>query len=138
MLWEFYLADIVNVLNLPVYVVGGNVAAAWDAFAPRMFEELAQRSLIYAATAPGDPSGASLSASVGIKQWTTVGNVRCLEVMPACLVVLAFLRSGTEFFLLKSSSADIRRFFSRGFQPLQFLQRQHAKFSGGNVQVSGP
>ena len=66
------LADIVNVLNLPVYVVGGNVAAAWDAFAPRMFEELAQRSLIYAATAPGDPSGTSQNASVGIKQWTTV------------------------------------------------------------------
>ncbi len=68
------LADIVNVLNLPVYVVGGNVAAAWDAFAPSMFEELAQRSLIYAATAPGDPSAASQSESqaVGIKQWTTV------------------------------------------------------------------
>lgn len=66
------LADIVNVLNLPVYVVGGNVAAAWDAFAPRMFEELAQRSLIYAATAPGDPSGTSQNEAVGIKQWTTV------------------------------------------------------------------
>ncbi len=68
------LADIVNVLNLPVYVVGGNVVAAWDAFAPSMFEELAQRSLIYAATAPGDPSGATQNASrpVGIKQWTTV------------------------------------------------------------------
>jgi glucokinase len=66
------LADIVNVLNLPVYVVGGNVVAAWDAFAPRMFEELAQRSLIYAATAPGDPSGTSPNTSVGIKQWTTV------------------------------------------------------------------
>jgi glucokinase len=66
------LADIVNILNLPVYVVGGNVVAAWDAFAPRMFEELAQRSLIYAATAPGDPSGTSQNASVGIKQWTTV------------------------------------------------------------------
>jgi hypothetical protein len=39
-----------------------------------MFEELAQRSLIYAATAPGDPSGTSQNASqaVGIKQWTTV------------------------------------------------------------------
>ena len=66
------LADIVNVLNLPVYVVGGNVAAAWDAFAPSMFEELGQRSLIYAATAPGDPSGASQNEAVGIKQWTTV------------------------------------------------------------------
>jgi len=68
------LADIVNVLNLPVYVIGGNVVTAWDAFAPSMFEELAQRSLIYAATAPGDPLGKKQDAthSVGIKQWTTV------------------------------------------------------------------
>jgi glucokinase len=68
------LADIVNVLNLPVYVIGGNVAAAWDAFAPSMFEELHQRSLIYAATAPGDSSGESqdTAQSVGIKQWKTV------------------------------------------------------------------
>jgi glucokinase len=44
------LADIVNVLNLKMYVIGGGVASAWDAFAPTMFEELCQRSIIYAAS----------------------------------------------------------------------------------------
>ncbi len=35
-----------------MYVVGGGVASAWEAFSPFMFEEMRQRSLIYAATAP--------------------------------------------------------------------------------------
>lgn len=48
------LADAVNVLNLEVFVIGGGVASAWDAFAPRMFEELRRRSVVYAATAPSD------------------------------------------------------------------------------------
>lgn len=48
------LADIVNVLNLDMYVIGGGVSSAWDAFAPRMFQELRTRSTIYAATAPHD------------------------------------------------------------------------------------
>ncbi len=49
------LADLVNVLNLEMYVIGGGVSSAWDAFAPTMFEELRQRSIVYAATAPSDP-----------------------------------------------------------------------------------
>jgi glucokinase len=49
------LADLVNVLNLNMFVIGGGVVSAWDAFAPRMFSELRERSLIYAATAPEDP-----------------------------------------------------------------------------------
>lgn len=57
------LADIVNVLNLKMYVIGGGVASAWDAFAPAMFEELRQRSIIYAASVPdemlGDREGAA-------------------------------------------------------------------------------
>jgi glucokinase len=48
------LADLVNVLNLEMYVIGGGAASAWDAFAPTMFEELRQRSIVYAATAPND------------------------------------------------------------------------------------
>ncbi len=51
------LADLVNVLNLNIFVIGGGVVSAWDAFAPRMFAELRERSLIYAATAPEDPLG---------------------------------------------------------------------------------
>src|ERR1700756_5738563 len=76
------LADIVNVLNLPVYVIGGGVASAWDAFAPSMFEEVRNRSLIYAATVPEDSSGEKRNTakaspvmdtrSTELKQWTTV------------------------------------------------------------------
>ncbi len=49
------LASIVNVLNLDMYVIGGGVVSAWDAYAPTMFAELRARSLVYAATAPDDP-----------------------------------------------------------------------------------
>ena len=49
------LAGAVNVLNLDMYVLGGGVSAAWDAFAPTMFEELRSRSIVYAATAPANP-----------------------------------------------------------------------------------
>lgn len=48
------LSDLINALNLEVYVIGGGVAGAWDAFAPRMFGELRRRSFIYKATAPED------------------------------------------------------------------------------------
>lgn len=57
------ISDLVNALNLPIYVIGGGVSSAWEAFAPSIMEELRQRSLVYAATAPsGDgehESGAS-------------------------------------------------------------------------------
>ena len=49
------LAGLVNVLNLEMFVIGGGVSSAWDAYAPTMFEELRTRSLVYAATAPVDP-----------------------------------------------------------------------------------
>ena len=47
------IASLVNALNLPMYVIGGGVSAAWDAFSPAIFEELPKRSMVYAATAPG-------------------------------------------------------------------------------------
>jgi len=56
------IADLVNVLNLRMYVIGGGVSAGWQAFAPKMFEELRKRSMVYAATAPPDefiPIGAA-------------------------------------------------------------------------------
>jgi glucokinase len=49
------LAGLVNTLNLEMFVLGGGAASAWDAFAPTMFQELRQRSIVYAATAPADP-----------------------------------------------------------------------------------
>jgi glucokinase len=46
------LAGLVNSLNLPLYVLGGGVTAAWELFAPRMFAELSQGSSIYRLTDP--------------------------------------------------------------------------------------
>ena len=46
------IGAMVNALNLPMYVIGGGVSSAWDAFAPTMFEEMKFRSSIYALTAP--------------------------------------------------------------------------------------
>ncbi len=60
------LSAMVNSLNLPIYVIGGGVASAWEAFAPSIFEELRQRCMVYAATAPPDPlaQGGGASAHV--------------------------------------------------------------------------
>jgi glucokinase len=52
------LAGLINVLNLDMFVIGGGVSSAWDAYAPAMFDELRSRSLVYAATAPDDPPAA--------------------------------------------------------------------------------
>jgi glucokinase len=49
------LATLINGLNLEMYVIGGGVSSAWEAFSPSIFEELRQRCMVYAATAPGDP-----------------------------------------------------------------------------------
>jgi glucokinase len=57
------LAAMVNGLNLQMYVIGGGVCSAWDAFSPTIFEELRQRSTVYAATGPADPLRMSLNAS---------------------------------------------------------------------------
>ncbi len=46
------IGGMVNALNLPMYVIGGGVASAWNAFAPTMFEDLKFRSSIYSLTAP--------------------------------------------------------------------------------------
>jgi glucokinase len=48
------LGALVNTLNLPLYVVGGGMSAAWELFAPRMMEELRMRSYVYRLTAPSE------------------------------------------------------------------------------------
>jgi glucokinase len=48
----FMMAGLLNSLNLDMFVIGGGVSSAWDAFAPAMFAELRARSLVYAATDP--------------------------------------------------------------------------------------
>ena len=64
------LADLVNVLNLDMFVIGGGVISAWDAFTPAMFAELRERSLVYAATAPDDPLAKKEGASTQIAAYT--------------------------------------------------------------------
>ncbi len=69
------IANLVNSLNFPMYVVGGGVSSAWEAFSPFIFEELRQRSMVYAATAPpsrvGD-QGASAQVEVKATRKTVV------------------------------------------------------------------
>jgi glucokinase len=48
------LADVINIFNLPMYVLGGGVASAWDAFAPTMMERIRRNSFVYRATAPAE------------------------------------------------------------------------------------
>src|SRR3984893_2326880 len=57
------IANLVNAFNLNMYVVGGGVSSAWEAFSPFIFEELRQRSLVYAATAPASPLSGGAGAS---------------------------------------------------------------------------
>jgi len=64
------MADLINVLNLDMFVIGGGVVSAWDAFAPTMFAELRERSLVYAATAPDDPISKKEGASAQIANYT--------------------------------------------------------------------
>jgi glucokinase len=40
-----------------MYVIGGGVSSAWEAFSPFIFEELRQRCMVYAATAPPSQTG---------------------------------------------------------------------------------
>jgi glucokinase len=61
------LSSLVNSLNLPIYVVGGGVSSAWEAFSPSIFEELRERSMVYAATAPADPLASHHGASAHVE-----------------------------------------------------------------------
>jgi len=60
------LSAMVNSLNLPIYVIGGGVSSAWETFSPAIFEELRQRSIVYAATAPHDASATNQGASAHV------------------------------------------------------------------------
>jgi glucokinase len=52
------LADLVNMLNLPLYVVGGGLANAWILLARSLFQELRCRSYVYRLTDPGQDDDA--------------------------------------------------------------------------------
>jgi glucokinase len=61
------LSTLVNSLNLPIYVIGGGVSSAWEAFSPSIFEELRQRCMVYAATAPSDAPAGNHGASAHVE-----------------------------------------------------------------------
>ena len=46
------LANLINALNLPLYVIGGGGAAAWPAFSPALLNELERRSIVFRAGEP--------------------------------------------------------------------------------------
>jgi len=46
------LTAVINMLNLPLCLIGGGVSDAWDLFAPTMFAELRSRSYVYRLTEP--------------------------------------------------------------------------------------
>ncbi|WP_263359701.1 ROK family protein [Acidicapsa ligni] len=55
------LAELVNTLNLPLYVIGGGLVAAWELFAPFALKELRARSYVYRLTEPGSAVGSAFS-----------------------------------------------------------------------------
>jgi glucokinase len=48
------IGDMVNIFNFPMYVIGGGVSSAWDAFAALMLETVGRNSFVYRATAPAE------------------------------------------------------------------------------------
>jgi glucokinase len=46
------LANLINALNLPLYVIGGGVAGAWEAFSPAVMRELTRRSIVFRSGEP--------------------------------------------------------------------------------------
>ncbi|MGC2697624.1 MAG: ROK family protein, partial [Candidatus Angelobacter sp.] len=58
------IADMVNIFNFPMYVVGGGVSSAWDAFAPAMLETVRRNSFVYRATAPAESARGVQGSSV--------------------------------------------------------------------------
>ncbi|HEY0564013.1 MAG TPA: ROK family protein, partial [Terriglobales bacterium] len=49
------IGGLINLLNLPAYVIGGGLSAGWAAFAPAMMQEIRRRSYVFAATSEAEP-----------------------------------------------------------------------------------
>ena len=58
------IADLINIFNLPMYVIGGGVSSAWEAFAPAIFEQVRRNSFVYRATAPPEQTGGMPATNV--------------------------------------------------------------------------
>lgn len=58
------IADLINIFNLPMYVIGGGVSSAWEAFAPSIMQQLRTNSFVFRATAPTEDVRGVQGASV--------------------------------------------------------------------------
>jgi glucokinase len=87
------IANMVNALNLPLFVIGGGVSAAWTMFSPALFDELRKRSFIYAGTTLEDGTG------VG-------GRLHTTRITPALLAGDGGLYGAARLPLMLSSVAD--------------------------------
>jgi glucokinase len=45
-------ANVINTLDLPLYVIGGGVADAWNLFSPALFDAVRDHSYVYRLSAP--------------------------------------------------------------------------------------
>jgi len=86
------IADLVNVLNLHVYVIGGGVASAWESFAPALFEEVQRRSFVYAATAPDEVAAAAVAKG------GSSAKLRPIVESPCTVITRALLGSDAGLF----------------------------------------
>jgi glucokinase len=59
------IANLINIFNLPLYVVGGGVARGWDAFCASLMAEVYKRSLVARSTHPRIVASA-LGADAGL------------------------------------------------------------------------
>jgi glucokinase len=63
------LANLINIFNFPLYLLGGGVVAAWEFFAPAMLAEVERRSFTYRSTlkiAPTRIEAAKLGSEAGL------------------------------------------------------------------------
>jgi glucokinase len=65
------LADLINIFNLPMYVIGGGAAAGWDAFAPTMFETVGSYSYVYRVTTLAGSEGGAARSRIATKDGAT-------------------------------------------------------------------
>lgn len=49
------IANLINILNLPLYTIGGGVSAAWEVYSPLMFATIEEFSYVYRMSKPTQP-----------------------------------------------------------------------------------
>jgi len=85
------LGTLVNTLNLPLYVLGGGLAMAWDLFSPSLFAELHRRSYVYRFT-DGQVDGDGHKSAMTRIEPATLGSEA--GILGACLLPLTLDRKG--------------------------------------------